>query len=175
MFSFKPVFGEEKTVARIAELRPSAASDLVARDVGAYIEALLAQPQTKGPKVGTVGYCMGGGIAMRTAAASPDKVGAAASFHGSKIYSEDADSPHLLLPMITAKLYFGFAVEDKTMPPDAIANLKKALTSNGSNWDDEVYEGAKHGWCVADHNVYNKVQAERAWDNMLKLFKSTIG
>jgi carboxymethylenebutenolidase len=175
VFSFKPAFGEEKTVARIAELRPSAASDLVSRDVGAYVETLLAQPQTKGPKAGAVGYCMGGGIAMRTAAALPEKVGAAASFHGSRLYSDDADSPHLLLPMIKGKLYFGFAVEDKTMPPEAIAGLKQALSSNANAWDDDIYEGAKHGWCVADHNVYNHAQAERAWEHMLRLFRSTIG
>jgi carboxymethylenebutenolidase len=174
IFSFPPAFGEEKTVARIAELRPSAASDLIARDVGPYVEALLAQPQTKAGKVGAVGYCMGGGIAMRTAAAAPDRFGAAVSFHGSRICSDDADSPHRLLPMIKARLYFGFAAEDKTMPPEAVEKLKAALIAARSDWDSEVYEGARHGWCVADHNVYNHAQAERAWENMLKIFGQAL-
>lgn len=174
VFDFPAKFGEEKTVARIGELRPSAAPDLIARDVGPYTSALLARPETSGSLIGTVGYCMGGSMALRTAAAMPDAVAAAASFHGSRLYSDEPDSPHLLLPLIRARLYFGFSVEDKTMPVEAVEKFTAALDAAGSDWDGETYEGARHGWCVKDHNVYNERQAERAWAKLMALFDSTL-
>ena len=175
VFSFTPAFGEEKTVARLGELRPTQTPDLVARDVGPYVETLLAQPQVKKGKIGTIGYCMTGSFAMRTAAAMPDSVAAAVSFHGSKLYSDDSDSPHRLLPMIKAKLYFGFAVEDKTMPDEVVEKFKEALDAAGSDWGSDIYEGAKHGWCMPDHPRHNASQAERAWVNMVELFKDALG
>jgi carboxymethylenebutenolidase len=175
VFSFTPAFGEEKTVARLGVLRPTQTPDLVARDVGPYVETLLDQPQTKKGQIGTVGYCMTGSFAMRTAAAMPDDVAAAVSFHGSKLYSADSDSPHLVLPMIKAKLYFGFAVDDKTMPDEAVAKFKEALDAAGLDWDSDIYEGANHGWCMPDHPKHNTAQAERAWANMVKLFKDALG
>jgi carboxymethylenebutenolidase len=174
VFSFTPAFGEEKTVARLGELRPTQTPDLVARDVGSYVETLLAQPQVKQGKVGTVGYCMTGSFAMRSAAAMPDNVAAAVSFHGSKLYSDDADSAHLVLPMIKAKLYFGFAVNDKTMPDDIVVKFKEALDTAGSDWNSDVFEGANHGWCMPDHPKHHKEQAERAWAKMVGLFKDAL-
>jgi carboxymethylenebutenolidase len=175
VFSFEPSFGEEKTVARLVELRPSQTPDLVARDVGPYVEALKAQSQVKTGKIGTVGYCMTGSFAMRTAAAMPDDVAVAISFHGSRLYSDDADSPHRVLPMIRAKLYFGFAVDDKTMPDDAVADFKKALDAAGNDWSADTYEGANHGWCMTDHPKYHKEQSEAAWNKMVALFKQILG
>ncbi len=174
VFSFTPAFGEEKTVARLGELRPTQTPDLVARDVGPYVDTLLAQPQVKGSSVGVVGYCMTGSFAMRTAAAMPDNVAAAVSFHGGNLFTDGADSPHLLLPMIKAKLYFGFAVEDKTMPDEVVEKFKQALDAANSDWSGETYDGAKHGWCMPDHPKHDVAQAERAWANMVKLFKDTL-
>lgn len=175
VFSFAPAFGEEKTMARLGELRPTQTPDLVARDVGPYVETLKAQPQVKKGKIGTVGYCMTGSFAMRTAAAMPDDVAIAISFHGSRLYSDEPDSPHKVLPMIKAKLYFGFAVDDKTMPDEAVEKFKEALNAAGNDWESEVYEGAKHGWCMTDHPVHNPAQAERAWKKMVALFKAALG
>ncbi|MEE8439662.1 MAG: dienelactone hydrolase family protein [Micropepsaceae bacterium] len=175
VFSFTPSFGEEKTVARLGELRPKATPDLVARDVGPYVDTLLAQPQVRKGQVGTVGYCMTGSFAMRTAAAMTENVATAISFHGSKLYSDEPDSPHLMLPMIKAKLYFGFAVNDKTMPDDIVVKFKEALGAAGSNWDSDIYEGANHGWCMPDHPKHNEAQAERAWAKMVGLFKEALG
>lgn len=171
VFDAPPKFRDEKTSERTEQLRPSATPELFMRDAPAYAEFLKAET---GKKVGAVGYCMGGGLALRTAAAAPDAVGAAASFHGSRLASDSPDSPHLLAPKIKARLYFGFAVEDKNMPPEAIAKLNAALDAAKVRHDGEVYEGARHGWCVKDHNVYNPAQAERAWANMLALFKESL-
>ena len=174
VFPFEPSFGEEKTVARLAELRPTQTPDLVARDVGAYVDTLKAQPQVKAGKVGTVGYCMTGSFALRTAAAMPDDVAVAISFHGSRLYSDDSDSVHRVLPMIKAKLYFGFAVDDKTMPDEAVEEFKKALDSAGLKWESDVYAGANHGWCMPDHPKHHPEQSERAFAKMVQLFKAGL-
>lgn len=166
-------FGEEKTTARMGEVRPSVTAAGAARDAPALVDFLLAQKQVKG-KVGTVGYCMGGGLAMRTAAAVPGKVAACVTFHGSQLASNEPDSPHTLAPKIKARMHLGFAIEDRTMPPEACEKLEKALDAGGVKYDSEVYAGAKHGWCVRDHTVYNEAQAERAWAKMVSLFREAL-
>jgi carboxymethylenebutenolidase len=166
-------FGEEKTAARMADLRPSVTAAGAMRDAPAFVDFLLSQKQVKG-KVGTVGYCMGGGLAMRTAAALPQTVAACVSFHGSQLVSAEPDSPHTLAPKIKAQMYLGFAIEDRTMPPEAVEKLKAALDAAGVRYDSETYAGARHGWCVKDHTVYNEPQAERAWANMISLFRRAL-
>jgi carboxymethylenebutenolidase len=166
-------FGDEKTTARMGEVRPSVTPAGIARDAHAYVAFLRNQKQVKG-KIGTVGYCMGGGMAMRTAAAEPDKVGGAASFHGSQLASAEPDSPHTLAPQIKAQMYFGFAIEDRTMPPEAVEKLKSALDAAGVRYEGEVFAGARHGWCVKDHNVYHEAQAEHAWHHLIGFFKETL-
>jgi len=166
-------FGEEKTQARMEEIRTAVTAAGATRDAPAFVDFLLGLKQVKG-KIGTVGYCMGGGLAMRTAAAAPKSVGACASFHGSRLVSPEPDSPHTVIPKIKAQMYFGFAIEDRTMPPEAVEKLKETLDAAGAQYGSEVYAGARHGWCVKDHAVYNEGQAERAWSNMLKLFREAL-
>ena len=110
------------------------------------------------------------------AAAAPDKIAAAASFHGGGLYTDQPDSPHLLLPKITARLYFGHAIEDRGMPPEAIAKLEAALEDRGrGKGESETYEGARHGWCVPGRaEVYNEAQAERAFVKLVELFDATL-
>jgi len=143
------------------------------RDAKAFVGFLSGLKQIVG-KIGTVGYCMGGGMAMRTAAAEPDKVAAAASFHGSQLASAEPDSPHTLAPRIKAQMYFGFAIEDRTMPPEAVEKLKSALDAAGVKYEGELYAGARHGWCVKDHNVYHEHQAEHAWHHLIGFFNETL-
>jgi carboxymethylenebutenolidase len=109
-----------------------------------------------------------------TTSAEPKELAAASSFHGSRLASDEADSPHKLAPKIKARMFFGYAVEDRTMPPEAVEKLEKALDAAGVRYESETFEGARHGWCVKDHNVYNEPQGERAWSRMLKLFKETL-
>jgi carboxymethylenebutenolidase len=166
-------FGDEKTTARMGEVRKFVTPAGIESDAHAFVGFLLAQKQVKG-KIGTVGYCMGGGMAMRTAAAEPDKVAAAASFHGSQLASDTPDSPHTLAPKIKAQMYFGFAIEDRSMPPEAVEKLKDALDAAEVEYEAETFAGARHGWCVKDHTVYHEHQAEHAWHHLVGFFDDVL-
>ncbi|HEY4265954.1 MAG TPA: dienelactone hydrolase family protein [Micropepsaceae bacterium] len=166
-------FGTEATTARMGEVRKFVTPAGIDSDAHAYIAFLGGLKQVTG-KMGSVGYCMGGGMAIRTAAAEPQKIAAAASFHGGNLATDAPDSPHLLASKIKARLYFGFAIEDRSTPPEAVEKLKAALDAVGVNYEGETYPGARHGWCVKDHNVYDEHQAEHAWHHLVELFKETL-
>jgi carboxymethylenebutenolidase len=143
-------------------------------DGAAYVDFLLAQKGVKPGKVGAVGYCFTGQMALRMAAAAPDKVVAAASFHGGFLVTDKANSPHKQLPPVKARLYFGHAVEDASATPEQIAILEESLRNWHGAYQSEVYEGAKHGWTVPGRPVYNELQAERAFEKLVELFDATL-
>ena len=126
-------------------------------------------------KVGVVGHCFTGQMAVRMAAAAADKVVVAASFHGGFLVTGAPDSPHKLLSRITARLYFGHAVEDASATPEQIATLEAALRDWHGAFQSETYEGARHGWTVPGRLVYNELQAERAFEKQVELFEATLG
>jgi carboxymethylenebutenolidase len=166
---------DEKDKPLIQAMMAKTTPDAVRRDAPAYIDALAAQKQTRKGKMGVVGFCMSGSFAMRTAALAPDRIGAAASFHGSRLATDDAESAHRLAPQLTsAQLYFGFAVEDQSMPPEAIDKLRAALDEAGVRYGSDVYDGARHGWVVRDHRAHNPAQSERAFKTMVALFKEAL-
>jgi carboxymethylenebutenolidase len=140
----------------------------------AYVDFLLAQKGVKPGKVGIAGYCFTGQMALRTAAAAPDKIAAAASFHGGFLVTDAPDSPHKLLPGIKARLYFGHAVEDASATPEQIATLEAGLRDWHGAFQSEIYEGARHGWTVPGRAVYNELQAERAFEKEVELFEATL-
>lgn len=125
-------------------------------------------------KVGTTGYCMGGPLVFRTAAAVPERVGAAATFHGGGLNTNDADSPHLLIPKMKAQFLIAIAANDDASNPESKNVLRKAFDDAKLKADIAVYEGAQHGWCPPDSQVYNQVQAELAWTRLLDLFKKAL-
>ncbi len=175
VLDFVPQMGDERTMKKMGELRASLPNDKMGPDGAAYADFLLAQPNVKGPKVGVVGYCFTGTMAVRTAAAAPEKIAAAASFHGGGLYTDQPDSPHLLLPKIKARLYFGHAVQDRSMPAETIAKFEAVLKAWDGRSESETYEGALHGWCVPGRpEVYNEAQAERAFGKMVELFDATL-
>jgi carboxymethylenebutenolidase len=148
------------------------------KDAVAYIAFLDAQKQVnKTKKVGTQGYCMGGALVVKTAAAVPDRVGAGASFHGGALVTDQPTSPHLLAPKIKARMYFAIASNDDKQQPDAKDKLKEAF---GNKAEIEVYSMSLHGWCVSDMPaqngapIYNKPDAERAWTKLVALYKSAL-
>ncbi len=144
-------------------------------DAIAYIEFLDGQDSVDASrKIGTAGYCMGGPLIMRTAAAAPDRVGAAASFHGGGLVRDASDSPHLLIPRSPAHVLHAIAENDDERNPEAKTVLAEAYKAAGIPAEIEVYEGALHGWCPPDSSVYNEVQAEKAWARMLALFEAAL-
>lgn len=174
VLDFTPAFGDERTMKRLGELRGFLANDQMGLDGEAFADYLLTLKQVKGPKVGVVGYCFTGSMAFRIAGAAPEKIAAAASFHGGGLYTDQPDSPHLLLPRITARICFGHAIEDRGMPAEAIAKLETALKAWPGRSESETYEGARHGWCVPGRDVYNEKQAERAFAKLVELFDASL-
>ena len=152
------------------------------KDAVAFIAWLDQQPQVdKSKKIGTQGYCMGGPLIMRTAAAVPDRVGAAASFHGGGLVTANPNSPHLLIPKMKARMYFGVAANDDQRDPKAKEVLKESLAAAKVNGEVELYPKALHGWCMSDMPVqagqpaiYNMDDAERAWAKLLALYKTAL-
>jgi len=151
------------------------------RDAQAFVGFLRAQaavnPQRR---IGVQGYCMGGPLAMRTAATLPGYVGAAASFHGGGLVTDKPDSPHLLAPRIKARLYIGIAGSDDERQPDAKDRLREAFAIAALTAEVEVYAGAQHGWCMADLPVrngkviYSRADAERAWGKLGDLYQAAL-
>lgn len=166
--------GDEKTRKRFAELAAPLTAEAVERDAAAYVDFLAANRSVAEGPMGVVGYCFTGGVAMRVAATRPERVAAAASFHGGSLFTDSPTSPHLLLPRIKADLYFGHAIKDRSMPEEAIANLDRALEAWGGGYESEVYEGAYHGWTVPDSPIYNSSQAARAFEKLLELFAKVL-
>jgi carboxymethylenebutenolidase len=143
-------------------------------DAKAFIAWLDKQPQVDTKrKIGTIGYCMGGAIVFRTAAAVPERVGAGCSFHGGGLVTENTDSPHLLIPKMKSQLLIAIAENDDQRGPEAKNILKQAFADANLKAEIEVYP-AGHGWCPPDTRVYNKDQAERAWSRMLALFEAAL-
>ena len=155
--------GDERTMKRFGELRAPMTPEAVERDAKAYVNFLAAHEGVSAGSLGVVGYCFTGAMAMRTAAAMPGKVAAVASFHGGGLYSDEPTSPHLLLPRIKARLYFGHATNDRSMSTEAIAKFDSALAAWGGKYESEVYESAFHCWTVHDAPVYKQPQADRAF------------
>jgi len=144
-------------------------------DAKAFVAWLDTQAAVdKKRKVGTTGYCMGGPLIMRTAAIVPDRIGAAASFHGGGLVTANPDSPHLLIPKMKAKFLIAVAENDDARQPEAKTVLAQTFAKANLPAEIEVYAGAQHGWCPPDAAVYNQVQAEKAWDRLLVLFKSAL-
>jgi len=153
-------------------LAPGAAE----RDAAAYVAFLDSQrPVDRSRKVGTHGYCLGGPYAMKTAAARPDRVGAAASFHGGFLVTDRQDSPHLLAPRIRARMYFAIASDDDRREPQVKDKLREAFSQSKAQAEIEVYPNALHGWCVPDsRNSYSTADADRAWIKLLALYKTAL-
>jgi carboxymethylenebutenolidase len=156
-------------------LMNSLSADTASTDAKAFIEWLDKQASVdKKRKIGTMGYCMGGPLTVRTAATVPNRVGAGASFHGGGLVTDKPDSPHLLVPKVKAQYLFAIAENDDQKQPDAKDKLRTAFAEAKLPAEIEVYAGTMHGWCPPDSPVYNEAQAEKAWSRMLVLFKTAL-
>ena len=174
VFDFPIKWGEERTMRRVGELKDPLTPAAMERDALAYAGFLARQPCTSSGAMGVVGYCVTGPMALRAAAALPDKIAAAAAFHGGGLFTGDPDSPHTVLPRVAARLYFGHAIDDRAMPAEAIEKFETALAAWGGSYASETYEGAHHGWTVPGSPVYNEPQAERAFTKLAELLHSAL-
>lgn len=175
-----PIMGslmEWRTPAGQATLKPMIAQitpDGTVADAAAFVRWLDAQPEVDtARRIGTCGYCMGGPFTVRTALSSPERVGAAASFHGGGLVGDAPDSPVNLLAKTRAAYLFAIASNDDERAPDDKTALRAAADAAGRPAEVEVYP-AQHGWCTLDAPVYDKEQAEKAWSRMLALFSASL-
>jgi carboxymethylenebutenolidase len=174
-------FKDKATFARIGPLMDSiGAAGAAETDAVAFVKFIDAQPEVdKGRKIGTQGYCMGGALVLRSAAAVPGRIGAGASFHGGGLVNDKPDAPYTLAPRIKARLLIAIAASDDAKQPDAKDKLRKAFADANVPARVEVF-AEKHGWCVPDmpqddgQPIYNQADAERAWSELLALYKSAL-
>jgi carboxymethylenebutenolidase len=144
-------------------------------DAKAFIGWLDKQSSVaKNRKMGTQGYCMGGPMAFRTAAAVPDRIGAVASFHGAALVTKAENSPHLQAAKSKAQFLIAIATNDDARSPDDKTVMKETFEKAHLPAEIEVYAGAAHGWCPPDTQVYNEPQAEKAWTRLLALYGKAL-
>jgi carboxymethylenebutenolidase len=152
----------------------SASHTNVRSDTEAFLDFLSRQREVASPRIGVTGYCMGGGLALAAAAHFPERVVAAAAYHGGQLASDAADSPHRLADRIKARVYVAGAVQDASFPEEQKRPLIEALTRAGVEHEVETYEGARHGWVPSDSSVHHPEAAERHWRTLLALFAETL-
>ena len=168
-------FDDPQTRKMLMSLHDSLNATTAKADAQAFIPWLDRQSAVDSKrKIGTTGYCMGGPLVFETAATSPDRVGAAATFHGGGLVTDQPDSPHLLISKMKARFLIAIAENDDQKQPDAKNVLRESFAKVGLPAEIEVYKGTMHGWCPPDSKVYNSEQAERAWARMLVLFKKAL-
>ncbi len=168
-------FRDEATRAVVLPMARSLTPATNVTDANAFVGWLDAQEAVDtSRKVGTTGYCMGGAMTMRTAAALPGRVGAGASFHGGRLVTDDLDSPHRLVPVMNAQFLIAVAENDDKRDPVAKSVLAQAFEAAELTAEIEVYEGAQHGWCTPDSAVHNEAQANRAWGRLLATFETAL-
>jgi carboxymethylenebutenolidase len=169
---------DEGSATAIEQLRPLAQSlneTTHMTDAKAFAGWLDGQSSVaKNRKVGTQGYCMGGPMAFRTAAAMPDRVGAVATFHGGGLVTDKPNSPHLQAAKAKAQFLICIASNDDARSPNDKNVLKETFAKANLPAEIEVYEGAAHGWCPPDSKVYNEPQAEKAWSRLLVLYGKAL-
>lgn len=169
---------EKGTATPIGDLMPLARSlneTTEMTDAKAFIAWLDAQSTVaKDRHLGTQGYCMGGPLAFRTAAAVPDRVGAVATFHGGGLVTDKPNSPHLEAAQSKAQFLIAIAANDDARSPNDKVVLRETMAKANRPAEIEVYEGSAHGWCPPDSSVYNEPQAEKAWARLLVLYGKAL-
>nr|WP_245153831.1 dienelactone hydrolase family protein [Allopusillimonas ginsengisoli] len=145
-----------------------------AEDTQAFLDYVDTRADVAGRMIGAVGFCMGGGMAITSAANYPDRFAAVASFHGGNLATDAPSSPHLLASRLRAEVYVAGAENDGSYPPAMADRLEAALTEASVQHLVETYPGAAHGWMVPDFPAYDQVSAERGWQTMLALFQRNL-
>lgn len=159
-------------LGRVMPLLRELTTERIVADAAAYLGKL--QDEADGGEVAVTGYCMGGRLGWRIAAAYPDRVAALGCFHTGGLVTDDDESPHLSAGDLEAELYLGFADNDKSATPEQISTVEGALTAAGKTFESTVYPGAEHGYTMADTPAYDEASAERAYEELLALLSRTF-
>ncbi|OBJ82661.1 dienelactone hydrolase [Mycobacterium gordonae] len=172
-FDMATAFGDPKERARIMFMLGTVTPDRITRDATALFDYLAGRPEVRGERFGVCGYCMGGRISVLLAGRLPERVAAAASFHGGGLVSDHTDSPHLLADKMNALVYVGGAEKDASFTADHAEQLEKALTAAGVRHTIEWYQ-AGHGFAVPDNPPYDVAADERHWAAMTETFAEAL-
>jgi carboxymethylenebutenolidase len=172
-FEMATAFSDEQERKRLMSMIGSITPDNMASDAAAFFDYLAARPEVSGERFGVCGYCMGGRTSVVVTGRLPDRVAAAASFHGGGLVNDTADSPHLLADRINATVYIGGAENDASFTADHAEQLDKALTAAGVQHTIEWYQAA-HGFAVPDNPPYDAAADERHWTAMTEVFGSAL-
>jgi carboxymethylenebutenolidase len=170
----KALFSDPEKRAARARYYNSTDKTKAAADTRAFLAFLDAQEDLAGPRLGAVGYCFSGGMALTAAARYPDRFTAVASFHGASLATDADDSPHKLAARIKAKVLVAGADKDTGFPPEQATLLASAFQEAGVDHRVEIWPGAHHGWTMSDFPVYNPDAAERAFQELVALFRGTL-
>lgn len=174
-FAMETAFSEAGERSRLMALMQTMTNERIIADADAYLAFLLARPEVMGTAVGTTGYCMGGRTSMLVAGSHPDRVAAAASFHGGRLApADDPNSPHQLADRIRATVYVAGAADDASFPQDQLDRLEKALTEAGVAHTVETYP-AGHGFAVPDNPTYDRDADARHWAALRDLYGAALG
>jgi carboxymethylenebutenolidase len=167
-------FGDKVAMGKLMALKATLTDARIDADTSVFLHFLDAQRQVDRRKgAGVQGYCFSGPFAFRAAALRPDRIRAVATFHGGGLVSKEPGSPHLLIPQSRAAFLVAIAQNDDRNQPDAKDILKASLAAAGRPATVEVYP-ADHGWTVAGSQAYNEPAAERAWAELLRLYRANL-
>jgi carboxymethylenebutenolidase len=169
-------FNDPATREALMKLGGTLTPTTAVKDATAFVGYLDKQPAVdKKRSMASTGYCMGGPFVMRTAALFPDRIGAAATFHGGGLVTDKPDSPHLLIPDMKAQFLMAIAESDDKKEPQSKTVLRDSFGRSHLSAEVEVYAGTLHGWCPPDSQVYDHDQAEKAWSRQVALFRRALG
>jgi carboxymethylenebutenolidase len=168
------VFSDPEAKEVLMKLVNSLDRERKVADATAFVDYLASRPDVRGERFGAVGYCMGGNCALTAAGALPGRFAAVASFHGSKLATDQPDSPHRFVRNITGEVCVVGAIEDANFTDEQKRCLEKALTDAGVPHMVETWDHARHGFAVPDMPVYNAEAAERHWQVLQDLFARTL-
>jgi len=168
------VFATGNVREALGHLMGSTDNRRAAEDTAAFIALIDSRGDVASEAIGVTGYCLGGGIALTVAGTYPDRIAAAASFHGGNLATDAETSPHRLAPRIAGRVYVAGADQDAHYPPEMNARLDAALSEAGVDHRCEIYAGALHGWTMTDFPVHNPDAAARHWRELFALFDATL-